>query len=117
MQLPDMNCPGDTLFYNCSIESNTEYLHLIWNVSFPDYDVLPEVITYNDTSTLLSRDDQGYNISTTLTRYGEGHIEATIEITLTDNFTMNGTLILVECSITDLESDSLTYIVNTSGEA
>lgn len=108
----DIDCPGDTITYNCSIESNTEMLHLTWSVNFPE--VLPFEITY-DTTLFLDFGEIDYldmNVTASLIDFRNGYIESIITLTVL-NAAMNGTI--VECSITDLDNDIVTVLINTSG--
>ena len=105
-----IDCPGDTIIYNCNILSNSEVIHLIWHITFPGY--MPINITYDGTSS-LARFDR--NITVNLTKYQEDqYIGSEITLTVLKNFTMNGTIL--ECSIApNLDSDSTIILVNTSG--
>ena len=114
-------CPGDTISYNCSITSNTEAPHLIWNVTLPG--LAPIGFIFDSTFTLYDRHYLDMNISVTLTKLdtiattefvNEERIESIIIITVLKNVTMNGTEL--ECSITDLDVDSTVLFVNTSGK-
>ena len=114
MTLEAIDCPGDTVSYNCSIESNTEDLHLLWTIEFPDtFGNTIEVIYSDDSLLNLGRvDSLDMNVSTTLVEIREGFIQSFITLTVL-NASMNGTI--VKCSIADLDSDAVTIIVNTSG--
>ena len=116
----DIDCPGDTISYNCFIISNTETPHLIWNVTFPG--LTPISFTHDSTSTLYDIHYLDMNISVTLTELdtiattesvNEEQIESIIVITVLKNVTMNGTKL--ECSTANLDSDSTVLFVNTSG--
>ena len=116
----DIYCPGDTISYNCSITSNTETPHLIWSVTLPG--LTPISFTYDSTSALNDIHYLDMNITVTLTKLNtiattqfvnEEFIESIIVITVLKNVSMNGTEL--ECSITDLGSDSAVVFVNTSG--
>ena len=111
MSSPGIDCPGDTISYNCSILSNSETLHLTWCVTFPG--LVPINMTYDSSSNVSILDYLGMNISTTLTAYNRssGYIESIITLTvLTD---VNGTEL--ECSISDLDNDIITTLVYSSG--
>ena len=116
----DIDCPGDTISYNCFIVSNTETPHLIWNITLPG--LTPISFTYDSTSTLYDIHHLDTNITVTLTELNtftttefinEEHIASIIVITVLKNVTMNGTNL--ECSIANLDSDSTVLFVNTSG--
>ena len=117
----DIDCPGDTISYNCFIISNTETPNLIWNITLPG--LTPISFTYDSTSTLNDIHHLDMNISVTLTELdtiaitefvNEELIESIIVITVLKNVTMNGTNL--ECSIANLHSDSTVLFVNTSGK-
>ena len=116
----DVYCPGDTISYNCSIISNTERPHLIWNITLPGQ--TPTIFIYDSISTLYDIHHLNTNITVTLTKLdtiattefvNKEHIESIIVITVLKNVSMNGTEL--ECSIADLDSDSAVVFVNTSG--
>ena len=74
---------------------------------------MPINMTYDISSNVSSLDYLGMNVSTTLTAYNRssGYIESTITLTvLTD---VNGTEL--ECSISDLNNDTATIHVYSSG--
>ena len=109
-ELEEIDCPGDTLSYNCSIQSNTETLHLTWTVEIPD---LPPIgITYDNTTSVGSESLLDMNITTSLVALREGYIQSDITLVILDAY-MNGTVL--RCSIADLNSDMEKISVNTSG--
>ena len=108
MMLEEIDCPGDTIAYNCSIESNTEDLHLTWSVVFPEG--LPIEKTYH----ALSRDYEEFldmEVSAMLVDFKEGYIQSSIRLVVTDS-SMNGTI--VTCGIDDLDVESVVITLNTS---
>ena len=109
----DIDCPGDTLTYNCSIESNSETLHLTWNITFPEE--MPIYFTFNSTSILFTW--HGWNnigVSAILTGYiDQEYVNSTIIFTIMNNVTLDGTEL--ECSITDLGNEITILYINTSG--
>ena len=113
MMFEEIDCPGDTISYNCSIQSNTETLHLSWTVLFPNMDPI-EITHYSDSSF----DDEEYQLSdviinTTLVDVREGYIESAITLLVT-NSSMNGSIL--ECSISDLDSDEIVITIISSGQ-
>ena len=113
MKLEAIDCPGDTVSYNCSIESNTEDLHLVWTVEFPDpFEILEMVYTDDPLVHLGDVDLLDMDVSTILVETREGFIHSNITLTVL-NASMNGTI--VKCSIADLDSDDVTIFINTSG--
>ena len=105
-------CPGDTISYNCSVQSNSENLQLTWRVTLPG--MMPVNRTYDGTSSRNTADNLGVNIITTLiTYYSEEYIESTITLTLLMDFVTNGTIL--ECISEDLDSDSVSVDVMQSG--
>ena len=109
-----IDCPGDTITYNCSVLSNSEMVHLTWHIAFPG--LAPINITYDNSSLINAMDYLGLNVSATLLRYiPDQYIESVIKFTLLKNVTMNGTLL--ECSVSpSLDNDTTFVLVNTSGK-
>ena len=110
----DIDCPGDTIAYHCSIASNSETIHLTWTVSFPG--LTPYNITYDNSSVLNEVNDHGgMGIKTVLTNYThQDTIASDIVFKLIRNASMNGTK--VTCSISpNLASSTMSFDVNTSG--
>ena len=115
----DIECPGDTIPYNCSIQSNTESPELIWTVTIPGR--MPISIRYDNTSNLNIMDDLGLNITSTLTVYSSEnelnhkneYLESVIVLTVLKNVSMSETL--VNCAIADLKNNTASILVNTSG--
>ncbi len=107
---PDIDCPGDTISYNCSIQSNSETVHLMWSVTLPGS--TPLSIIYDNTSVINSMDNLAMGVSTVLTQYRrDEYIESMIILNILG---CNDSDLL--CSIGDLESMSA-YLssVNSSG--
>ena len=109
-----IDCPGDIIPYNCSIQSNIERVHLIWRVMVPGQS--PIVVTYDINSDLGHVDYLNSFISTTLWKYRrDEYIESVLRYTVQSNMSI-GNQTLVECIITDLANYSTTItITNTSG--
>ena len=108
----DIDCPGDTVSYNCSILSNSENVHLYWNVTFPG--LMPISIFYDNTSNVNIMDYWPMNISSILLDYRRGeYIESIIVLTVLQNFSMNGTELI--CGITDLINESVIVLYDSSG--
>ena len=111
MNRPEIDCPGDTISYLCTIfVSNSEVVNLMWRVYFPR--LMPINITYNSTSKLDNVDYLSMNISSTLTRFSNENIESVIVLTVLRN-SMNGTKLT--CSITDFINDTANLNVDTTG--
>ena len=108
----DIECPGDTIPFNCSIQSNSENVLLTWLITLPGE--ITVNITYDNTSSLMTTDDLGMNISTSLTRFiSDEYIESVAVLTVLNNLYINGTEI--ECQIDMLNSDTAQAFVNKSG--
>ena len=108
----DIECPGDMILFNCSVQSNSENVQLTWEVTFPDQTTLN--ITYYNHSGITVH-DLGLGSSTSLTEYIEDHyIESTITFTVIQTVQLNGSQL--ECRSSDLDSETLDVPVNTSGE-
>ena len=91
--------------------SNSESVHLYWNVTFPG--LMPISIFYYDNSNVNIMDYWPMNISSILLDYRRGeYIEAMIVLTVHQNFNMNGTELI--CGITDLINKSVIVQIDTS---
>ncbi len=109
---PEIDCPGDTLSYNCSIQSNSENVHLTWTITLPDN--MPIVITYDSTSILYESNYSDESVTTILTEFrSDEYIESVMTVTLLRNVSVNDSRI--ECNIADLSSDSILVLVVASG--
>lgn len=114
MMSTEIDCPDDTMTYTCGIKSNTEDLHLLWSIAFPDVHTFEMI--YDENSPYGSEDILEMNTTTNLVQYDsmDGYIESTLTITVLNvNVSMNGTT--VDCSIADLGKESVTITINTSG--
>ena len=107
----DIDCPEDTISYICSIQSNSETVNLVWNIYLPDS--VPLTITYDNTSLLNNIDSSDIRFRTVLTTYNNSeYIESTILFNIIRNISTNGTIL--ECSISDLDTKTLTVFANIS---
>ncbi len=110
----DIDCPGDTRSYNCSILSNSENVHLTWTITLPDSS-MPIVITYDRISMLNENNYFDESITTILTGFrSDEYIESVMTVTLLGNFSLNESRI--ECNIADLSSDSILVRIVSSGK-
>ncbi len=108
----DIDCPGDTISYNCSIHSNSETLRLSWRVTLPGS--MPITITYDNTSILNNVENLAMSVSTLLAQYRrDEYIESIITLTVLLNVTLNKTMF--ECFISDLDSKMIDVFINSSG--
>ncbi len=108
----DIECPGDIISYNCSIQSNSETVHLIWRVTLPGR--IPINITYDSTSTLNDVDNLKSFISTSLdSLISDEYIESTLWVIVQVDIPANQTEL--ECITGDLGIDSVSIFVNASG--
>ena len=107
----EIECPGDTIPYNCSVQSNSENVQLTWRVTLPGMMFIN--ITYDDTSNRNAMDSFGMNIITALNIYENERIESSITFTLLIGLVTNGTV--VECMSEGLDSDSVVVIVMQQG--
>ena len=110
----DIECPGDSISYRCSIQSNSEYIELTWKILFPDGNSVN--FTYNNTSTTNQLEVLGHRtITTVLSSYiPEVYAESILTLTVLEGVDMNGTEI--ECSSSELNSSAVKVYFNTSGE-
>ena len=108
----DIECPGDTIPYRCSINSNSEAVQLMWRVTFPGQDTI--TIVYTNASDQNSSDFLASNVTSRLIQYRSNiGVESEIVLTVLQNVSMNGTL--VECRSEDLDNDVVVVYINTSG--
>ena len=111
MLLDDIHCPGDTILYNCAINSNMENLNLKWSVQIPNQK--PIMIAYNDTTLKGVVDMPDMNIRATLVEVREGLIQSVLTLVVMSS-SMNMTR--VDCYIPNLSFDTVTVLINISGE-
>ena len=109
---PNIDCPGDTLSYNCSVVMNTDRVDLTWIITLPGQ--IPISITYDNTSVLDDLDYLDESVITTLTEYrSDEYIESIATIIVMSNITLNQSKI--ECTISNQKIESIIAFVNTSG--
>ena len=112
-QHSDIDCPGDTISFNCSIGSNSESVELTWQITLPDQ-LVPINITYNSSSLFYERDRLDIYANATLTKYAHGRsIQSLITFTILKDASINGTE--VQCSSSDLDSEAVKILVTISG--
>ncbi len=105
----DIECPGDILSYNCSIQSNSERVQLTWRVTLPGDITLN--LTFYAISNLTSLN--GY-IATAATSMSDEYIESILWVTLQPDILMDQ--ITLECLTESLENATAFVNVNTSSE-
>ncbi len=87
-------------------------LHLIWTITLPER--IPITILYDSTSTLFVVDDLHLSVSSILTKRRTGeYIQSVVILTLIKDINLTGSM--VECSITNLDSESTVVDVNSAG--
>lgn len=108
----DIECPGDTIPFRCSILSNSETIQLTWHITFPDK--MPITITYDNTSIPNTVDILETNVTAILASYVKDEfVESIITLMVLNSVAMNQTEI--KCSSEDLDSTAIEVYVNTSG--
>ena len=109
----DIECPGDTITYQCTVQSNSETIQLMWTIIFPGQDPIDMIIFTNDSD----RNVVNYypmNLTARLTLFEiDQNVESELVLTVLQNVSMNGTLL--KCSSENLASENATVTVNTSG--
>ena len=107
----DIECPGDIIPYNCSIQSNSEAVHLTWLVTLPGEASVSVTYPNGDANrTSLN----GY-ITTFLREFrSDEFIHSTLEVTVQPDLPTDQ--IMVECSIGDLHNDTIIVEINTSSK-
>ena len=109
----DIECPRDTIPYICSIQSNSENVLLTWLITVPGE--MTVNITYDNTTSLMTEDYLGMNISTSLMMFiNDEYIESMAVFTVLNDLVVNGTEI--KCQIDTLSSDTIHIFVNKSGK-
>lgn len=109
---PDIECPGDTIPYKCSIQSNSENIFLRWQVSIPGQ--IPLTITYDSTSMPNSNEALSAHVRSTLTSFvSQSYVESVIEVEVPRGVSFNNTM--VECSFSTLTTDMVTVLVDSAG--
>ena len=103
-----IECPGDTIPYRCSVQSNSENVQLEWIVTFPGQDAI--MISYANDSERNTVEYFPMNISAIQYRTDE-RVDSEIVLTVQRNVTM----IMLECRSEGLASQTETVYVNTSG--
>lgn len=107
---PSIDCIGDSVTYNCSIQSNREHAFLMWEITNPEQ--MPIEIIFDNSSSLSVVMNYDMNISAVLTRYiRDEYVESTITLTLLRP-DMNGTL--VNCSTPIVNAEEV-WLFNSSG--
>jgi hypothetical protein len=103
---PFIDCPGDTIIYNCSIESNSENVHLRWKITFLGESPVEIMFDSSSTENMVVNDSQ---ISAILIRYtSEKYIESAIF------FTPEMRSVIINCG-SDVSSVEESVLYNTSG--
>ncbi len=109
----DIECPGDTIPYMCSVQSNSETVELRWLITFPEKDTVIMILYTND-SDLNSVNYLPLNLTAGLTQYRiDENVESILVLTVLRNVSMNG--IVLECQSEDLASENETVYFNISG--
>lgn len=111
MSREDILCPLDIISFNCSIQSNSEAIHLMWRVFIPgEFQINITYSNVTDESTNLSS-----YITTALSDFrNDEYINSTLEITVFSGIPIDK--IMLECSIGDLANDTVTALINTSSK-
>ena len=103
-----IECPGDIISYNCSIESNSEEIQLTWHVTIPEQMLVD--VTFSNLSASVT--PLTSYISTSVTGFeSEQYIHSYLEITVHPNIP---TEIMLDCFMTDLGNDTEIVLVNAS---
>ena len=106
----NIECPDDIIAYNCSIQSNSEAVHLTWRVTLPGEE--PISTTYPNARS--NRTSLNSYIATFLTGFrSEEFIYSTLEVTVQRG--MSADEIVAECLIDELGNNTIIIRVNISG--
>ena len=107
----DIECPGDIIPYNCSIQSNSETIHLTWRVSIPG--LSPINITYSNTTNAVTN-LTGYITSSVMGFRSDEFIYSSLEVTVQPEIPTEQ--IVLECLIDDLGNATTVVFVNISSK-
>ena len=92
---PDMLCPGDIISFQCRIFSSLD-LYLEWRVTVPG--LMPENVTYDNSTSIGTMTDWDMNITSELTSFEPGdHVESVIVLTLSEEALRRNTTTTLEC--------------------
>ena len=106
-----IECPGDIISYNCSIQSNSEAVHLTWHVTLFGETLIN--ITYPNAISNISNENS--YITTSLSGYrNEEFIHSTLEVTVQLHIPTDQ--IMLECSIDDIGNRTVLVYVNSSSK-
>ena len=109
---PEIDCPGDTISYNCFVQSNSETVHLTWRATLPG--VMPANITY-DNSSEPNTEYIFHPFSIILTEYrSDEYAASTLLLTVQPTFETNQTFL--ECFASGLSNDSVVVALKSSGK-
>lgn len=110
----EIECPGDTISYNCSIQSNSETLHLTWQVLLPEQSPI-NITHYKNASIPSDLHNLSGIINSTLTDFSSGqYIESALVLTIVADITINQTQL--SCIIDNIGNDTVHVFVNKSGK-
>ena len=108
----DIDCPGDTISYLCSIESKSEDLQLSWTVTPPSGCPPFSADFRNSSDPDITNDCTGIVVS--LTNYTRNvGLASVLNLTVSRSSQINGTEI--ECRIANLSYQAVTVFINTAG--
>ena len=110
----DIECPGDIIPYNCSIQSNSETIHLTWSITIPEQ--MPINITYESASDTEGQTNMLNDfITTVLSNTDNGYIESTLAFRVQVSTSFNQALL--ECFIEGLGNDTIIVLVDKLSES
>lgn len=115
-----IDCLGDSISFNCSVQTNSEQPELIWTVSLPQLETRL-TIRYDHESVINNRDNLGLNITALLTQFRNEsvlnhrtiHLASTITLKMLEDISVNGTSL--ECYTEELDNDAATVLIDYSG--
>ena len=108
----DLDCPGDIIPYDCSFSSNSETLHLTWQVIIPGQ--APINITYDGSENLHQATRLNSFVSTSLTRFtSDEFISSTLHIMVDSSTNM----IELQCSMDEDHNTSELVFINSSSKS
>ncbi len=111
MSRSDIDCPGDTISYICTVQSGSPSIQLEWIISF--FERKTRGVLYNNRSILQDQTVLDFNTRTSLVSSERGYLESVLIFTLATGVTLNGTEL--ECGIDNIDSETDTVSVNKSG--
>ena len=108
-----IDCPNDVILYKCKVQSSSENLHLIWNITISGSK--PVTIQYNSSFDKLTNTQVSMGITSLLYEYNsaEGYVESRLIINL--GKTVSFDRMHLKCFVTNFPVHEKTVLLRESG--